>query len=215
MRPGPAAGCCLLLSLMLLAGGCGETEQISRYGVAKEAPTPTADRDEIQPFETQPASAWFFKLTGPAEAVASVADQFRSVVESTSIEGGEPSWTLPENWKQQPPSTMRFATLTIDETDPPLEVSVSQLPYPGGRERYLQDNINRWRGQVGLPASSDTDWLEQAEAAGEVTALSGKTEDTTLVDLTGQTADFPEARMLAAILLPAGSSGSTTTEPPT
>lgn len=204
-RRSPFLGCLLPLSLVLLAGGCGETEQISRYAVPKETPTPTAQRDDVEPFDAQPASAWFLKLTGPAEAVAQIEDEFRALVESTSLGGGEPTWTLPEGWTQQPGSAMRFATIVIDKTDPPLEVSVSRLTYPGGRESYLRDNINRWRGQIGLPASSAADWLAKAEAAGEIEAVGGDKQDTTLVDLTGQTEDFPEARMLAAILLPAGS----------
>jgi hypothetical protein len=195
----------LLLSFVLLALGCGETEQITRYSVPKEAPTPTAQRDDVEPFETQPASAWFFKLTGPAETVAEIEDEFRALLESTSLNGGEPTWTLPEGWSRQPGSSMRFATLMVDKTDPPLELSVSRLSYRGDRDSYLRDNISRWRQQIGLPASNEADWLAKAEAAGEVEAVGGDDRDTTLVDLTGQTDDFPEARMLAAILLPAGS----------
>jgi hypothetical protein len=217
-----AARCWLLLSFVLLAVGCGQSEQITRYSVPKEAPTPTAERDDAGPFETQtqPASAWFFKLTGPADAVATIKDDFRALVESSSIAGGEPTWTLPDGWSRQPGNSFRFATLTTDKTDPPLEVSVSRLTYPGGRDSYLRDNINRWRGQVGLPASNDADWWAKAEAAGEVEAVGGEDQDTTLVDLTGTNEDFPEARTLAAILLPAGAStpaapASRTMAPPT
>jgi hypothetical protein len=206
MRPLPAAGRWLLMSFVLLALGCGETEQISRYSVPKEAPTPTAERDDLDPFDTQPASAWFFKLTGPARTVAEIEDQFRALVESTRISGGEATWTLPEGWTRQPGNSFRFATLTIDKTDPPLEVSVSRLPYPGGRDSYLRANVDRWRKEVGLPVSSDPDWMEKAEAAGEVEAVGGNGRDTLLVDLIGQTDQIPEARMLAAILLPAEAS---------
>jgi hypothetical protein len=206
-RLSPAARCWLLLSFVMLAVGCGESDQITRYSVPKEAPTPTAQRDVAQPFETQtqPASAWFFKLTGPAGTVAEIEDEFRTLLESTSIDGGEPTWTLPEGWSRQPGNSFRFATLTTDKTDPPLEVSVSRLTYPGGRDSYLRDNINRWRQQIGLPASNEADWLAKAEAAGEVESVGGDDRDTTLVDLTGQTDEIPEARMLAAILLPAAS----------
>lgn len=182
--------------LVLVAAGCGESEQISRYAVPKPAETPVASRDSdnVASLATQPASAWFLKLTGPADAVADVKDEFRQFVTSTTINGGEPEWTLPEGWSRQSGSGMRYATLTIDKADPPLEVSVTRLTYPGGRAKYLNANIDRWRGEVGLPPASGDE--------GAVESLEESDQDTTLVDLTGSTEDYPEARMLAAILLP-------------
>jgi len=57
------------------------------------------------------------------------------------------AWTLPEGWRQSVSRGMRYATLK-----PPLpgrvEASVVVLPGPAGGELA---NVNRWRGQIGLP----------------------------------------------------------------
>ena len=56
-------------------------------------------------------------------------------------------WRLPKGWTQQLTGGMRYATLT-----PPvsgrIDASVVVLPGPAGGELA---NVNRWRGQIGLP----------------------------------------------------------------
>jgi len=60
---------------------------------------------------------------------------------------GALKWTLPKGWTETQGSGMRFATLT-----PPgggkAELSVVVLPGPAGGDLA---NVNRWRGQIGLP----------------------------------------------------------------
>jgi hypothetical protein len=57
-------------------------------------------------------------------------------------------WTLPKGWTEGAGGPMRFATLK-----PPvvgkIDASVTVLPGPAGGELA---NVNRWRGQIGLPA---------------------------------------------------------------
>jgi hypothetical protein len=57
-------------------------------------------------------------------------------------------WTLPQGWTESAGGAMRFATLK-----PPvqgkIDASVVVLPGPAGGELA---NVNRWRGQIGLPA---------------------------------------------------------------
>jgi hypothetical protein len=60
-------------------------------------------------------------------------------------------WTLPKGWTEAAGGSMRFATLK-----PPvagkIDASVVVLPGPAGGELA---NVNRWRGQIGLPAIDD------------------------------------------------------------
>jgi len=60
-------------------------------------------------------------------------------------------WTLPKGWTESAGGQMRYATLK-----PPVvgkvDASVVVLPGPAGGELA---NVNRWRGQIGLPPLDD------------------------------------------------------------
>ena len=107
-----------------------------------------------------PEKTWFFKVTGPNGAVSARAPDFQEFVQSIHFHDGTPEWELPDGWSRRPPDQFRFATLEIaaDETAAQLEMSVSQLATPpGDDQRYLLQNVNRWRGQLGLGSLSDTE----------------------------------------------------------
>ncbi len=189
----------ILFGMALVGTGCGSQETISRYPVPKEASTPIEASEPPAARQT----AWFFKLEGPAETVSELEAEFVALVESVRFENGKPAWSLPDGWSQTGGSNMRFATLTIDGTDPPLEVSVIPLPVFGSDiNEYVRQNIDRWRGQIGLEPSAGADWLETAKAAGEVRELSAGNLPVTFVNLSGKTNKFDPARMLGAVLLP-------------
>lgn len=210
-----------LAALTVSVFGCGESESIARYSVPKEEKTPTAPaRTSPSPVADPSASdakAWFFKLEGPPEQVGAAASQFKDVVESIRFENGRPTWSLPESWSETSGSGMRFATLTIEGADPPLEVSVIPLPVFGEQQEYLKQNIDRWRGQIGLEPTSGSNWLETAKSAGEVQESSAGDVPVTFVDLRGKTEKFDPARMLGAVLIPdaeSAASSSASAGPP-
>jgi len=135
---------------------------------------------------------WFFKLTGPPADVAKQREPFEQLVRSIRFEGaGPPAWTLPDGWRrdERPTSAMRFATLRTAKDDGAdggeggLEISVIPLPSdeddPAG---YLLSNVNRWRGQLGLPR------LEAEQLADETERLELEGASATLVDFTGRSA---------------------------
>lgn len=76
------------------------------------------------------------------------------------------AWTVPAGWRELPGEGMRFATLLLDEGDPPLELTVTALGLGAGN---LLENINRWRGQVGLAAiqAAELDAQMQTVMAGD------------------------------------------------
>jgi hypothetical protein len=60
-------------------------------------------------------------------------------------------WSLPKGWSEAPGGgTMRFATFKAPYAK--VEATVVVLPGPAGGELA---NVNRWRGQIGLPALAD------------------------------------------------------------
>src|SRR5262249_14699057 len=57
-------------------------------------------------------------------------------------------WKMPEGWTEVPPSSMRFASFSAPaEEGGKIDISVVTFPGDGGSDA---DNVNRWRGQMGL-----------------------------------------------------------------
>lgn len=171
-----AALACLALA------GCSEKPGITSYTVKKpeplealpnphdqglpktlpsqDAPPPSGeptDRTLAAIVPTTP-QGWFFKLTGPEAAVAALEAKFSEFLATVKFDGGQPTWTLPEGWQQQPGNAFRFATIVIPGEASAtggtgaLELTVSGLPNQGNdNENYVLANVNRWRGQLQLP----------------------------------------------------------------
>jgi hypothetical protein len=81
-------------------------------------------------------------------------------VRFTSGAETKPSWTLPAGWKELPGSEFRFATIQLAESSAdgkPLEIAVSSA---GGS---VLDNVNRWRGQVGLKNIAEDELAKTTE----------------------------------------------------
>jgi hypothetical protein len=141
--------------------------------------------------------AWFFKIVGPADQVSAAAASFDKFVASIRTEKeGLPEWTLPEGWKDDPtgkaPRFGREASIRIGQGSSQLELAVSRLPMPKeGRESWLLGNINRWRGQLELPAIARSELQEFTDEikAGDQTAIK--------VDFRGKYAGPPAAKMFA------------------
>lgn len=113
--------------------------------------------------------------------------------QSVSLPAGTLHWEVPEGWTPVPnTNTMRFATLMAGEGEDSLEVAITQLTGAAGG---IAANINRWRGQVGLPPAGDEELAQQAQ---RVTSREGAPG--IIVDLIGPGEPPAGApRMLAAI----------------
>jgi hypothetical protein len=147
---------------LTVAIGCGSSEQIRSYPIAKEIEsTPMAATAAVEVGEPTdrmlaavlPAGerAWFFKVAGPAAAVEKQEAAIDEFFESISLtDAGQPRWDLPAGWKEEPGRGMRAATIRIPAEAAALELSVIGLPWRGTPGELLS-NINRWRGQMKLP----------------------------------------------------------------
>jgi len=58
-------------------------------------------------------------------------------------------WKTPSGWKEQPPSAMRVGSFSIQNAAGQADVSIVPLSGDSGGDLA---NINRWRGQIQLPA---------------------------------------------------------------
>ena len=152
-------------------------------------------------------TSWFFKLSGDASMVAANRTTFaaflksvtftqaapRAVPAATASAPGRhlPVWDVPEHWKELPATTMLLAKFQLSDSDGgTAEVTVSSLGGDGGG---LLGNINRWRGQVGMPAIT-SDQLPEA-----VTSLDLLEGTASIVDVTGPGAEGEERRLVVVV----------------
>ncbi|MDB5328980.1 MAG: hypothetical protein JWP03_131 [Phycisphaerales bacterium] len=120
---------------------------------------------------------WFFKLSGPADGIASHKTEFDAFVRSVRFDAaaavagapaptapspsvaasgaGGATWTMPAGWSADPgpPPQMRLATLHAGGNGE-IEIKVSKL---GGTGLFggLAANVTRWHGDVGLDPVDD------------------------------------------------------------
>lgn len=79
-------------------------------------------------------------------------------------------WTLPPQWVEQPAGGMRVGSFTVTGQNG-AKADISIIPIQGKTGGEL-DNVNRWRGQVGLPpvAAADLPKLTENVVIGSVKA---------------------------------------------
>ena len=111
---------------------------------------------------------------------------------SQTAAGPSLTWKLPAGWTEMPAGAMRVASFSVKGTDG-VQADVSVIPLPGMAGGDAA-NINRWRGQVGLPPAPD-DELRKAAQPVEVDGQSAE-----LHDLAGVNAgDGSATRILAVV----------------
>jgi hypothetical protein len=132
------------------------------------------------------SEAWSFKLAGPAETVGKYTQKFDALVQTVTFPdtaGGEPQWMLPEGWTQEAGGAqMRFATVKIPDSRPPLELTVAKVTWGSADETHeILANVNRWRGQMQLAPIGEEDLTDEtrslklaADAKAVVVDLAGR-----------------------------------------
>jgi hypothetical protein len=148
---------------------------------------PVRDGRIIAAMVTTANATLFFKMRGNAELTESQKGDFikwvAAVCDSRGQTGppqmlaGPPNdsgtpriqWKTPESWTKVPPASMRYASFSAPAEDGgKIDISVVTFPGDGGSD---VDNVNRWRGQIGLAA------VDANAVTSEVAAL--KTANTT------------------------------------
>ena len=168
---------------LLVSLGCGR-DQVSQTTVAKETPAPPAGAPAAMP--PMPAGAMPPGAMPPGMPPGMPAGQLPAPPRPTGT--GALKWTLPNGWTETPGSGMRYATLTPPDAGK-VELSVVVLPGPAGGELA---NVNRWRGQIGLPP------IDEAALAGARTPVKCKAGTVAVFDFTslGQI----QSRMVTGLL---------------
>lgn len=141
----------LLLSASLLAFGCKPAPQVARYEVkADNAPAAAPAAPAAQ------ASAGVAPAPAPMVAPASMK------AEAASFDA--PKWpALPAGWAVGPENAMRKATWIVSGPNgAKAEIAVTVFP---GNVGGLTANVNRWRGQIGLPPAGADEIAASAKPA--------------------------------------------------
>jgi hypothetical protein len=104
---------------------------------------------------------------GPSRMLAAIVPHLDDV-DAVPTPELPPSYVVPEGWAKGQPGSLQFAVFKVDADGKSVEISVAKA---GGS---LEENINRWRGQVGAAAGE-----------GESRPINVDGHDATFVELTG------------------------------
>lgn len=176
----------LLLAIVGLPG-CEKQEQVASYTVPSHESIQTPEfKEKLAQRQTQPArmlaaivphgqALWFFKLQGPPEKVSELEPVFRNLLSTVRFnQSTDPTWTLPDGWREDPGDALRYRTLVIPG-DPKLETTVTKLFASENLDEAILANINRWRNQLDLPFIQLEDLASRTEKmdseAGPITLL--------------------------------------------
>jgi hypothetical protein len=127
---------------------------------------PARDGRIIAAMVTTANSTLFFKMRGNADLTEAQKGDFIKWVAgvcNAQTQAGPPQmaaeppqttsappikWKTPEGWTEVPPTSMRYASFSASaDEEGKIDISVVTFPGDGGSDA---DNINRWRGQMGL-----------------------------------------------------------------
>jgi hypothetical protein len=156
---------------------------------------PARDGRIVAAMMTTSSATLFFKMRGNADLseaqkgeflkwVAAVCDA-QTQTGRSQVSAAPPQdtsaptikWTTPQGWTEVPPSSMRYASFSAPAEDGgKIDISVVTFPGDGGSDA---DNINRWRGQMGLSpldantVTSQVASLKSADTAFSTTDITG------------------------------------------
>lgn len=178
------------VALTALLAACGKP-QIDSYRAPKDpvAPAAAAAKPGAPALPSAPAPA----PATPAPDADKTAMAGTPVATAT---GAALTWSAPASWTTKAGSSMRKGSYAIKGDGGEADMAITAFPGDVGGDLA---NVNRWRGQIGLPP------IAPGELAGAVQRLERNGLKIGVVDLGGATGANPQ-RTLAAIVPHAGSS---------
>lgn len=126
----------------------------------------------------RPGMVWFYKMSGDKEFVTAQKPAFLQLLKSIRFGDGEsapassataasepsagagvPRWQVPAGWQAAPAGQFLVAKFNVG---PNTSVNVSRSVGDGGG---LAANVNRWRGQLGLPELPNAELMKMVQPA--------------------------------------------------
>lgn len=199
-----------LVQPAVIAGADGKLFDIT--GARKSDDAKPADRIIVALHKTE-GTSWFIKMTGDPALVEQQKPAFLSFLKSISLHmeshdaperpatttsappsgaSGKPPWTAPAHWKALAPGAMQAAKFSIDGK---AEVTAVFLSGMGGA---LKANLDRWRGQLSLAPSAESEVDQQAKPFAELGT------GARIVELSGTTAQDGNPANMFVLVVPSG-----------
>ncbi len=160
---------CLALFAILLLNGCRD-KQIAAYRAPKD-PAPAAMPPAMASTNAGALPEGHPPIDGGSSSQPSPGGMAGTAVPIAA--GSGLTWTAPATWTVKPNGSMRKGSFAIKGDGAEADLSITAFP---GATGGLEANLNRWRGQVGLPPQSP------AEVAAAVEKFSANGLEFLLVD---------------------------------
>lgn len=179
-----------VLLLILLAAGCRDREIVSYRAPKDPAATPAAGatpgsgQASAELPEGHPPVDGGSSAPGGAPA-GDMARMANTAVPTAS--GNDLKWSAPAEWAPKPGSAMRKGSYAVKGPGGDADLAITAFP---GDTGGLEANLNRWRGQVGLPPQAG------AELTGPLEKFTAHGLEITVADYTGPNG----TRLLGAIV---------------
>ena len=161
-----------------------------KYGIPEKTQKDLSAEDQPEGAEVQQLEVAGKQITlVNFLAVESVAAQ------APVASNGQPKWTVPDGWKEAKGDGVSMAAFAAEEGKRSVRTTVSVL---GGND--LLQNMNRWRGQLGLPS-----WTKE-ELSKSAKTLTVDGTDGSFVELVGKNSKTGEPASTLGVIIPRGGS---------
>jgi hypothetical protein len=142
----------LVVSLLLIGAGCRDREVVA-YRIPKE-PAPAAAAPKLAAPSSQNLPDGHPPIGGsaaaPAQAPAGGGDMASAGLPAGSVsQNNALTWTAPAHWQPKAAGSVRKGSYTVPgDAGAAGDLGITAFP---GDTGGLHANVNRWRGQIGLP----------------------------------------------------------------
>jgi len=142
----------VFLGGLVLLAGCKPAAKVTNYEVKSE------------PVAADPAAPTVTPVVAATPQTAPGAMQATEAMKADAARAGTPKWaTLPTGWSVGPENAMRKATWIVPGPNgTKAEIAVTVFP---GSVGGITANVNRWRGQIGLPPADEASIAASAQEA--------------------------------------------------
>lgn len=136
----------MVVSVVILLTGCKDRE-ITTYRAPKDAPV--AAPSQAAAADTNNLPPGHPPIGGAAPAGTDGMSAMAGTAVPTAGDASGLTWTAPSAWTAKPLGAMRKGSYAVKGDGGEADLSITAFP---GATGGLEANLNRWRGQVGLPA---------------------------------------------------------------